>query len=514
VIQVKNTQSKPEAEALVARMLHEDPTREVGLFQNTETGEYIVVRGKATTVTVETDASGKGSGPRGAGKMQRWKELLGATGDVGRWELVLHTHPNAFGKPISPLTRYPSGAKGDFGVVHEDSAQANYEPKKSVIWFFDGVKEQRTEFGIDPDAPKPYWIQLPGQEVLRFADIHAYENHVRKDMAQHGITPTFEPGPPMLIGIGDDESGAVAESPGAKGVATQDSGVDSGGPAREPRPKQEGRVRVADPNADIASGPVAPSVPRRDVYKQHSWGDYEILERPKEGLSDSYRLRHKGTGKVYLFKPTKGEQSVPRAEERGIRKGEQAPRTKAAEITANRLGIETPNVDLIRLGTRPGSLTEWIGLNSLGRLENENNAEFQRIVKSEEFRKLRATVDALDYLTNNLDRNRNYGNYLFELTDGKVTRVVPIDHDLTFTATVPRANLEAYTRPIPETYTPDMIDRLIRLSRDRDAFIAEIGPLVGDEAIPGVRHRLDELLTNAQQRQPGDFAAALARHAK
>lgn len=537
VIQLKNPHSLHEAQGLVVKMLHEDPTREVGLFRNTETGEYIVVRGKETRVTVETGPGGE-AGPRGKGMAQRWKELLGADGDVGNWELVVHTHPSEFGMPIDPLNRYPSSGKGDFGVIHDDSESAGGQPRQSEIWYFDGIRMQRTQFGVDFGHDDAYWIQLPGQDKVRFFDIYAYQRYLAKEMAPFGITPKFLPPPPMRVGdAGATASGStvhqgagpVAESPAAKGVETADGGVgtavpgvgnakgaataEAGVDSREQARQSPARTtKVSDPNADIAGGPVAPSVPRTDVYTQHDWGDYVVLERPQEGLSESYRLRHRGTGKIYIFKPTKGEQSVPRAEERGIRKGEQAPRTKATELTAGRLGIETPNVDLVRLGTRPGSMTEWIGLNSLGRLEKSDNAEFQRIVKSEEFRKLRATVDALDYLTNNLDRNRNYGNYLFELgPDGKVIRVVPIDHDLTFTSTVGRANLEAYTRPLPDTYTPDMVDKLVRLSADRQAFIDEITPLVGKEAIPGVLHRLDILLNDAQLKQPAAFTRALDR---
>ena len=48
-------------------MLHEDPTREVGLFRNDTTGEVIIVRGKQGVVSVETDKSkpaGSRSGAR------------------------------------------------------------------------------------------------------------------------------------------------------------------------------------------------------------------------------------------------------------------------------------------------------------------------------------------------------------------------------------------------------------------------------------------------------------------
>jgi hypothetical protein len=211
VIQLADPRSKAAAEELVIRMLIQDPTREIGLFRNSITGEYIVVRGKTSTVTVESKpGSGPdhgGSGPASGGKMQRWKELLGSTPDIGDWELELHSHPNAAGKPVNPLTQYPSGGAGDYGVLYTDSLRSGLMPKKSRIWFFDGNEIKMTEFGIDPHDPEPYWFKLPGQPVHRFVSIEAYQAHVGYAMEPFGIVPNFEPiRRPMLVGQGYDHN--------------------------------------------------------------------------------------------------------------------------------------------------------------------------------------------------------------------------------------------------------------------------------------------------------------------
>jgi hypothetical protein len=495
------------------------------MYRNTVTGEFILIQGEAAKVSYV---------PKKGGIEQRWKEILEAHSEVGSWELVTHTHPKG--------TPFASGARGDFGAIVREGLNSRTARTSEILFpRNDGTGLGKTEFGFDPDSAQPYWIKPDGSdqtytfgtlsEYLAFVGVHesvppwvprgrvdwskrgelleAYEQwsaerRARERQSQEGPSEPEQGVTTAAEGVSSRDEGAPRSSDAAvAGVETADVGAKS----REPLAAGAGRSRSQDPNFDIPGGPAAPSSPRGVSYVNHGWADYDVLERPAEGLSDSYRLRDKATGDIYLFKPAKGEQDVPRAVERGIRKGEQAPRTKATELTASRLGIETPEVELVRIGTRPGSLTKWVGLDSLGRLEKSNNDLFQEIVRSDEYLALRARIDALDYLTNNLDRNKNFGNYLYELgPDGRtVVRLVPIDHDLTFTTTVPRANLEKYTRDLPTQMTREMAENLVALSRDRAGFQEEIRGLVGDEALPGVIHRLDELLNRAQRLHPDVF---------
>ena len=122
-------------------------------------------------------------------------------------------------------------------------------------------------------------------------------------------------------------------------------------------------------------------------------------------------------------------------------------------------------------------------------------------------------IHALDYLVNNLDRGNNIGNVLVKLApDGEtVLHVIPIDHDLTYTGTQARTRLQGRTYGLPDYYTTELAQKLRDLGTHRNDFAKLVEPLVGAEAIPGVMHRLDELLQDlaikeragVSQRPPG-----------
>jgi hypothetical protein len=194
VIQLQNKHSYEEHERLLFSMLREDPTREIGFFRNTKTGEIIIVRGKEGTVTVQSTGDEMGApgeqGPRGAGEVQRWKELLDTGGDVGGWELIAHSHPSHPGQLVHPLDQYPSGYGGDYSVLISD-ARRDQLAKTSTIYYMDNGIRQKTIFGFDPYATHPYWFQLPGEEPMRFKSLEAYQDHVTKMMNLSGIRPLF-----------------------------------------------------------------------------------------------------------------------------------------------------------------------------------------------------------------------------------------------------------------------------------------------------------------------------------
>jgi hypothetical protein len=198
VIQLKNTTSLREHEQLVYQMLRDDPTREIGLFRNSKSGEWIVVRGKKMTVVVESqpgsgDEKG-GSGPRGAGQRQRWKELLDHGSDVGEWELIAHSHPTERGQRVTRIAQYPSGYKGDFSVLRAESDRDG-QPRSSSIYYLDNGVRRTTTFGYDPRNMRPYWIQLPGEPPRRFTTLQAYHDHLKASLAQVGVVPQLDPIP-------------------------------------------------------------------------------------------------------------------------------------------------------------------------------------------------------------------------------------------------------------------------------------------------------------------------------
>jgi hypothetical protein len=509
VIQLKDATNHVESRNLLLEMFRQDPTREVGMYRNRKTGEYIVIQGEATKV---------GYSPKGAGVEQRWKEILEAHSDVGPWELVTHTHPR--GKP------YASGIPGDFGVIVREGLNSRTARTSEILFpTKDGMG--RTEFGFNPDSDSPYWIKPHGyDEPFSFKTLPEYLAFI----GDHSPVPDWMPRGrvdwsnrrEMLKGMREWEAkrgirpGEPSESPAKPGPVKESA--DSGEAGNAPvgtvgTDVPAGKSAAVDTRADITAEPNRPpSVPDRDLYQARSWDDFEMLERPKRGTSGSYRVRDKRTGQIYLFKPTRGERHVERAEERGIRKGEQAPRAKATEIAAEALGIETPDVDLVKIGTMSGSLTKWEPRQSLWDLKDSDPDLFQEIIRSPEFKQAQAGIDALDYLVNNLDRGQNFGNYLIELTpEGKLVSLVPIDHDLTFTSTGMRTNLPDWTRPLPYEYSPQMQTKLQELAANREAFIEAIRPLVGDAAIPGVERRLNELLKDMRDKQASKVRRAMAR---
>lgn len=207
VIQLANAKSLQEHQDLVFRMQQEDPTREIGLFRNSRTGEWIVVRGKESTVVVESapgsgDQTG-GQGPAGGGQRQRWKELLGKGSDVGEWELVAHTHPSQRGQAAKEITKYPSGYEGDMSVMRGESERDGWRPKASTIyWLNNGIRRQ-TDFGYDPNNMRPYWFQIDGQPAQRFETLEAYQRHVRDALVPFGPgnQPAFKPIPPDYVEV-------------------------------------------------------------------------------------------------------------------------------------------------------------------------------------------------------------------------------------------------------------------------------------------------------------------------
>lgn len=301
--------------------------------------------------------------------------------------------------------------------------------------------------------------------------------------------------PPPAGAIGVETVGTVGT---ARTVGTADTGEPSGSTGGG----QRWLGREADSDIPLQPGGPGMAVGRQVRYEQQDKGRYRTVGEPSAGVSESVIVVDTTTGKKHLFKPLGGETAIPVAEARGVTPGHHAPRAKAAEAAAQTLGVDTPGVQLVVINGRKGSLTEWVeGTQSLADFAREKPAEYAAMKRTPEFEQAMASIHALDYLINNLDRVQNLGNYLIELTpDGKFMSLKPIDSELSFTSTRARAIIPQKTSGLPETYSPDMAARIKRLHEDSAAFIDTIRPLVGDRAIPGVMHRLGELYNDAVAR--------------
>jgi hypothetical protein len=243
-----------------------------------------------------------------------------------------------------------------------------------------------------------------------------------------------------------------------------------------------------------ASGVATASIPTAG-YEPHVPGRYEATgERPTTGLSaaESFVVIDTRDNSKHLFKPLAGEKPVEAAEKRGIRAEEQAPREVGGHMAAWELGIQIPGARLVTIGTQQGVLIEWHDKNSLRDLALTDYAAFTKLIESEEFRQAMTSVDALDYLINNVDRGVNFGNYLYEFVDGKL-HLTPIDHGLSFTSTSERAEITGKARGLPESYDPLLAGRIRDLHKNPEDFLSRIEPFVGKQAIPGIRLRLERM---------------------
>ena len=161
--------------------------KEIGLYRNTETGEYIIVVGKENAVYVQK--VGDELQPPIGGAEQRWKQLLDDIDDVGEWFLVGHSHPSQGDGTVADYGRIPSGASGDFSALIFESQALGGAPRTSHIYFMTRTQTEtgapgkatpnQTEFSYDPRAARPLRIDYPEPGTDRrvtesFADLDEY----------------------------------------------------------------------------------------------------------------------------------------------------------------------------------------------------------------------------------------------------------------------------------------------------------------------------------------------------
>ena len=259
---------------------------------------------------------------------------------------------------------------------------------------------------------------------------------------------------------------------------------------------QFGKDAKKDITAHVSSTPTA-------TYSPEEPGRYTLAsDKVTAGISagDSYVVHDAlDNNKKHLFKPIEGELPVERAEERGIRAEEQAPREVASSIVAEEIKVPAPRGRLVTIRNQKGVLQkgvliEWKEKNTLRDLAIADPTAFKRLVNSAEFKRAMTSLDALDYLINNLDRHMNFGNYVYEFLPNGDLKLTAIDHGLTFTSTKERADVTGYTRDLPDTYPPDLVTNLTTLEKNRAAVSERIRAFVGDEAVVGFNHRLDVML--------------------
>jgi hypothetical protein len=207
----------------------------------------------------------------------------------------------------------------------------------------------------------------------------------------------------------------------------------------------------------------------------------------KEVLRDS-------NGKLWLFKPAGGESNMKFGPPLGIQRYQRYRRAPAAALIAERLGIATPEVKLVTVSGRPGSLQEWwTGYQTVSRLKAANRRRFTEFWESQQ----RKDLDVMDHVIAQQDRHK--GNIYVKDKPGGGFDLAAIDQDAAF-PTGPerfhphrtRAELAGWQRELPSTISRDMTTRLRALARHWPE--AELRQWLTQPETDGARTRLAQVL--------------------
>lgn len=186
VMMAGDATSEVDAARMYRSSINETPGREVGIYRNTETGEFVVIQGNEDNVHVKGPA-GEIEGPT-PGRAQKWKEILDDQ-SKDKFELVSHYHPVGENGFVMPQDRLPSGSAGDFGLIRDQSVGAGNKPVTSKIDFKTPRGNEFTLFSYEPGVEKPYKIDYPDpvsmkREKLEFSTLQEYHDWMKNN---HGI---------------------------------------------------------------------------------------------------------------------------------------------------------------------------------------------------------------------------------------------------------------------------------------------------------------------------------------
>lgn len=271
------------------------PDREVAIFHNPATGEYIVVQGTTGMVGVHP-APGSPPGsppfvvPAPAGMSQPWKTMLAA--DIGRWEMQAHYHPIHDG--VHPILRQtPSGGGGDFGALIAESHLAGHTPRRSSLHHLDNVTLRTTEFGYEPTHPTgPLWVtswdHASGRNVTnRYASLADYDS-MTQAMLQLFHRPsqsTAQLLPPPLPGRGPGISGTASAVPDGMFTALAPA-------ARQDAASVAARINVVTSRAPLRelAEAIFPPVPGRRISDAASDNSLRLPLAHPDGTSPPMRV--------------------------------------------------------------------------------------------------------------------------------------------------------------------------------------------------------------------------------
>ena len=228
-------------------------------------------------------------------------------------------------------------------------------------------------------------------------------------------------------------------------------------------------------------------------------GRYEDIgdSMVKEGLSQATILRDRKTGELWFFKPREGQVTIGWTQDAGIETTSYPRRAVAGEIASKQAGLETPEIYLAQWDGQVGSMQRWI--NGTRTLASLDYATQQAIMASPEYVRLRAAIDNFDYLIQNIDRNA--GNVFVELgPDGRLQRLIPIDHDRIFPP-VPESQILPDRRvPFPTRYSRAAYRHFQAMDADRTHLQIALRGLLTEPEVQQALRRLTEIMDDIRQK--------------
>jgi hypothetical protein len=236
----------------------------------------------------------------------------------------------------------------------------------------------------------------------------------------------------------------------------------------------------------------AGDTPTVDVLQR---GRYEDVggDLITEGLSQSTILRDRQTGELWFFKPQEGQVTINWTQDAGIASESFPRRAVAGEIAAKQAGIETPEIYLVEWEGQVGSVQRWDG--NLRTLASLDQPAHQALLRSPEYLRLRTAADNFHFLIQNIDRNE--GNFLVDLApDGKLRRLIPIDHDRVFPPVPERQILPRYRAPLPQRYSRAVAANFRAMHSNKDHLRLALRGLLTEVEVEQALRRLDEAIAD------------------
>jgi hypothetical protein len=267
----------------------------------------------------------------------------------------------------------------------------------------------------------------------------------------------------------------------------------------------QGKAPPAPPGGGGGSGGGKPTFRTLDPAR------YTPVGEPSWGTSESTILQDTQTQERFLFKPSEGEAQVPRAQGVGINQGDYARRAVAATRVADAMGIQTPEVELVSWNGREGSLQKWFNAQTLADIKFNDPVLYDKVINSAEFKRLKADMDAFDYILTNIDRGNNEANFLVEFDrGGKVDKLIPIDNELAFPPSPERAVLRGEAPALPDRVSRAAYQHLQDGHADPDKLRGALKSYLTDPEIEGALRRNDQLLSSIDDKlarlgPPGAF---------